>query len=575
MTSQSRSKNGCWTCREKKVRCGEERPKCYRCIRLARFCDYAPRPRKPYTRRRPRSKQSPCHPDHEASPLVLASPTHGELEQNHDGSDLAQPPTPEHQPLYSPPTNIESPGLTAVDERAIHCFRTTVSASIDTKDPEFSVPSVIYRLARTRPMIMHMVCALGHQELFYQSLERPTQGTEDLSPVQCTCPKGVEHYGTSMRLLARAVSLPVHDETSDLDGMLATLWLMVVYEQKFGDGCALGLMTHLQGAASILQLRLGNLRLLLEADFSDHEEKWHISPFAGRMIVWLAFLDSCAAFVNLGGDFNRALGAAMVNLAENEIASRLRGFVAIHRYSTTLSRVVWGSTYPQQQLLEDLENRSLFYLYGECGQMRYVLSQLEEQLSFSSTISSGSLSLSSTDAGVTKPILDPQAIARTLHDISQRYCDIFAVASHLKLNLQSAGERRKFIMNVRYVVPLYHATVLWYFRITKPKNPFKFQERQRKSFREIIELAYQAHVEEGEQAMTRIAWPLFIAGIEGDDPIHEEWVLQRFQHMRLQGENYRRALNALKFIQMEQRVQGHRVLLPKYFDQGILDRFVI
>lgn len=40
-----RSRNGCWTCRTKKVKCDEARPRCLRCIRLRLFCDYEPRER--------------------------------------------------------------------------------------------------------------------------------------------------------------------------------------------------------------------------------------------------------------------------------------------------------------------------------------------------------------------------------------------------------------------------------------------------------------------------------------------------------------------------------------------------
>ncbi|OKL64207.1 hypothetical protein UA08_00515 [Talaromyces atroroseus] len=545
-----RSKSGCWTCREKKVRCGEERPQCHRCVRLGRFCDYTPRPRKPYTRRQRHARRPPPARD----------PEEGEKDEDQDEDERG----PAH-------LEIEFPGLSSVDQQAVHCFRTTVSASIDTKDPEFSVPFVICRLGQTSPMLMHMICALGHQEIFYQCTEDSSGGPSS---------HAVEHYGASMRLLAQTLNLPSSD-APDLDAILATLWLMVLYEQKFGDGCALGLMTHLQGAASVLQSRLGNLRRLLEANFSDPEEKWHFSPFAGRMIVWLAFLDGGAAFVKLGGDFNRALGSAMVDLAENAIASRLRGFTAIHRYSASLFRSVWGPSYPQQQLLEDLENRNLFYLYGECGQMRFVLSQLENELlpPSSSSSSPSSIPLSPLVSGITttstEPRLDPLAVARTLHEISLRYSEIFEFASHLRLDLAHAGERRKFIMNIRFVVPLYHATVLWYFRITAHDKPFKFKERQRESFREIINLAYQAHADEGEKAMARIAWPLFIAGIEGDDPVHEEWVLKRFWHLRQHGENFSRAFRALSFIQEAQRAAGRRVPLPGCFDEGTLERFAI
>jgi hypothetical protein len=38
-----RSRTGCWTCRTRKVKCGEERPACAQCTRLGHTCDYSAR----------------------------------------------------------------------------------------------------------------------------------------------------------------------------------------------------------------------------------------------------------------------------------------------------------------------------------------------------------------------------------------------------------------------------------------------------------------------------------------------------------------------------------------------------
>lgn len=65
-----RSKEGCWTCRERKVKCDERRPRCHRCKRLDRYCDYLPRQRKNARHRRSR-------PEVPASPLGSDSPSAG------------------------------------------------------------------------------------------------------------------------------------------------------------------------------------------------------------------------------------------------------------------------------------------------------------------------------------------------------------------------------------------------------------------------------------------------------------------------------------------------------------------
>ncbi|KAL2830796.1 hypothetical protein BDW59DRAFT_140846, partial [Aspergillus cavernicola] len=323
---------------------------------------------------------------------------------------------------------------------------------------------------------------------------------------------------------------------------------MIVYEQRYGDGRGLGLIAHLRGAAMFLQHQLGNLRRLLEQNFSEPPETWHISPLAGRMIVWIAFLDASAESHQLGGDFNRALGAAMTGLAENEIMSRLRGYTAIHRYSTSLHVCTWGASYPQAQLLDDIESREVFSLYGECGQMRHVLARLADAPD------------------------DPLPVARALHDISQRYSEILEVAR--RLNMLSAGDHKQFVRNTRFVVPFYHAAVLWYFRITAPTTPFKSRDKQQHALDEILTLAYQAYRDEGETAMPRIAWPLFMTAIETEDLAHQDWISLRFAYLRGRGENYRRAEKALFFVLTEQRKRGGRVDFSAKFQSGELERFM-
>ncbi|KAH7376279.1 hypothetical protein B0T11DRAFT_19071 [Plectosphaerella cucumerina] len=40
LAPKSRSRNGCWPCKGRKVKCGEERPSCLNCLKLGDTCDY-------------------------------------------------------------------------------------------------------------------------------------------------------------------------------------------------------------------------------------------------------------------------------------------------------------------------------------------------------------------------------------------------------------------------------------------------------------------------------------------------------------------------------------------------------
>lgn len=172
-----------------------------------------------------------------------------------------------------------------------------------------------------------------------------------------------------------------------------------------------------------------------------------------------------------------------------------------------------------------------------------------------------------------EPGIDPLPVARALHDIGQRYSEILSVAH--RLDLMSAGDRHCFVTNVRFVVPMYHAAILSYFRITTFSKPFKFSDKQRHGLQEIFTLAYRAYQDEGESAMSRIAWPLFMAALETDDLAHQDWVSLLFARLRHQGENYRRAEQALLLLLADPRTRKARVNSLDYFQSDTLERFII
>lgn len=438
-----------------------------------------------------------------------------------------------------------------------------IAPAIDTKDPRFSVPSIVWTLAQTRSVLLHLICALSSRQWSYQ------QNTTD--PCDEFKSAAVEHYVAGMRLLAAGIHETA--DSSALDATLAALWLMIVYEQKFGDGCGHALRAHLRGAASVVRARLHNLKKILNwdelYDFQRHStgvpddeppgsvEEWRISPFAGRMIVWISFLDAGAAFHGFGGDFNLSLGEAMQDLAEDDTLSRLRGFTSIHRYSTLMCRNVWKSAYPQQQLLEDIGNRDVFYLYGQVGQLRYLLAQLMAAYAASDDMRRRNLA---------------QSTGRALRYVSERYFELLELAPHLDREGMDERDTRS-ITNVRFVVPFYHAVVLCYFRIIN-RNAVP-NERQALALQQIILLAYQAYRDNGSEAIARMAWPLFIAALETADLLHKDWILARIAELQTRGVNYRRAYAALVAARAAEGTRSVRTDYISLLDRDDLEKFVI
>ncbi|CAI6082025.1 unnamed protein product [Clonostachys chloroleuca] len=139
------------------------------------------------------------------------------------------------------------------------------------------------------PMVLQMVCAVGGQK--WCELNR------SLTEARARRMKAIEHYGVGPRLLVAITQTT--DDTTHLDCILVNLWLMVIYELKFGDGCGVGLNAHLQGVAPMIQ---GRLRpILSEFDLDEPltsavARSRRRTPFSCRVQdrLWIALLDGGA-----------------------------------------------------------------------------------------------------------------------------------------------------------------------------------------------------------------------------------------------------------------------------------------
>ncbi|KAL2823732.1 hypothetical protein BDW59DRAFT_163099 [Aspergillus cavernicola] len=336
-------------------------------------------------------------------------------------------------------------------------------------------------------MVLHMVCALGSLQICHNS-----------SPASDTPRRKFEaatHYGVGLRLLDTAIQ--DLKRMSDLDFILATLWLMISYELAHGGGTGARLSVHLRSAALLLRGRLGNLRAMIDraapsrgisrsgdSQFHiDEDEQGGITCLTSQLLVWISLVDGSAASNGIDATFNDLIGEAMLDLAENEALSRLMGFSMLQRYATMVYLEVWDSDYPQSELIEDLQCSQIFCLQAEAGQLRYMLSKLANGI----------------QSHQPTPIFDIDSLARAISDVE----DLLTAASILELPKE--GPQRRYVLNLRTIVPFYYGIVLLYYSLFTPSSGS--DTRQRSALREIMTLAFRAHSDEGEKAMYQIAWP--------------------------------------------------------------------
>ncbi|KAK6222406.1 C6 zinc finger domain protein [Colletotrichum tabaci] len=573
--SGPRSRNGCWTCRTKKVKCDEQRPNCHRCMRLRLLCDYAPRFKLP--------KRGKARKDRSVSSQLVMPSASSDMSAERGGGGDSSPswlPTWAHAVTYlsqskslslfspeAPAMGACSLDLSSADHEAIRYFRTSFARLNHTKNPDFSLYTIMFDIAQTDPMVMHVVLALGGRELEFRRNKDTEESRGPKTPLQ--------HYSSALRMMADAIGGEDNVQL-DLDAVCTALYLMLLYEQKYGDGKCRGFSNHLVGASLILQHRFKDMLLQLPAPSPETTRKSlaltrrgqdgsgsRLSLYSARMLVWIALQDAAAASYGLGGQLNCALHKIMGSLDGQAVGGipspfqPLDAFERLHRFSNPLYRSMWADAYPQAELLDDVENRNVYALLGACGQLRFMIAQL------------ASLSHVINDASQQQRIM---AVDVTIQQVGWKFTELLEVAAELSTSTDSS---HRLVANIRGIVPHYHAVVLEFLRMTRVNDTLTLLTRQRNALREIMNLAFQAFKHEGDEAMTRIAWPLFMVALETDDLLHRDWVLSRFQRMSRFGKNLDRAHGFLKeTIEIQNRL-GRRVDVRERFQSNTVDLFVI
>lgn len=410
----------------------------------------------------------------------------------------------------------------------------------------------MFNIAQNDAMVMNMVLAIGLQEMNSKRNEFSASSER----------QSVMHYSSALRMLSD--SLALNDNAKDLDSLLTALWLMLLYEQQFGDAECKAYTSHLQGVASLVQLRGGKL-LELPGDMmapqkslttiETHKEQPQISIYAARMLVWIALLDAGAASIGIGGQVNAAIFSLLLSNPGDGLTPRqdpVKAFSALHRYSNPLYRVSWGDAYPQSELLDDVENRNIYALLGQCAILRFMIAQL-------ATLCRSSSNEASAKAAI---------IWNSLREVSDRFRELIDVADELSITTDNS---HRLVANIRAIVPIYHAVVLDLMRVTAFNDPLS--GRQRSALKSIMNLAYQSYKHGGDEALARVAWPLFLAVLETDDMLHRDWILDRFMALGKYGRNYERAYRFLVDTIPRQQQVGKRIDLRDQMEK--LDLFVL
>lgn len=101
-------------------------------------------------------------------------------------------------------------------------------------------------------------------------------------------------YGLAVKEFRQLLETPSREVSQvELEMILATMFLMVMYEWQFGQHCSRHLQLHLQGVRSLLELRPQLFQIkdvndvLLSVDAEQPEEPSRVSFIPEQFLLWM------------------------------------------------------------------------------------------------------------------------------------------------------------------------------------------------------------------------------------------------------------------------------------------------
>ncbi|KAM3485640.1 hypothetical protein MY8738_001170 [Beauveria namnaoensis] len=563
-----RSRQGCWTCRTKKVKCDETRPKCLRCIRLRLLCDYEPRDNDKRTS--PKEPQDGRLPDQCCRRRAVTSQPW--LLQVAPWRRAAS--VPMHMPVFS--TAANSLKLTSLDHEAIRYYRTTFSQRHSTKNTDFSFYSVIFTLAERDARVMRGLLALGTRNM-HQG--RKIESQKDFKATRGW--SGLGHYSAALRMMADTISAG-EDGLIDLDVALAAIYLMLMYEQKFGDAKYSGWLNHLRGAALLIQERCSDWPAQLKAEprkakalsslplsdettaSSSTTQTPPLSVFAARMLVYFTIMDGYGSTFGLGGPVNKVMHR--IAQAHDPDIAPTDAFTKLHRYSDGIYRAVFRRNYPANEMLADVANQSITDMWQACCVLRYLVADIANY--------------KGDDDAARRRRLD--VVQESADYIAESYPELVALATEIS---PDAHVPEMMATNFRTFMPLYFACLLELhlqrceLEEQQPAADAMTADEKKTTtatyIAVIMNLAHQIYKHAGLELLHLVTYPLFLVALQTEARSTRDWILARFQDLSAFGPNIGRAHAFLQMALKKQQETGEKINVRREMKASKLPVFVI
>ncbi|KAK3359452.1 hypothetical protein B0T25DRAFT_532999 [Lasiosphaeria hispida] len=540
-----RSSTGCLTCRDRRVKCKEERPVCSHCARLSLACQWRGKHVPLKDRKEQKAKKRPPKP---LMPKATAGMNAFVVAQAHlqlssgvgkslsdveqglfgyargDGNVAASsfsfldegvmsPFSPLTWACPSPMMDMElaSTGLltnlpslvtlTEAEHQALDYYQKETGFGFGSKTPAWSTHAILMRTASKSGAVLHLLLAATITEIGWREGGSIFGNAEG-------------HYKLGRQLLNETMASPQSDPVE----VMASFWFLYLVQRRRP---AREQMSYKELSNLMCDyIRNHQLHDILSLAESEGDETHLVavnqacSPdrraLLARLAVWLFWIDAQSCFQGEGGRMARLLAATP------------RGIHSLYEVSRDALQLHWASQYPDDELIDDLKNASALELLHHTWAM---VQEINEE--------------------VESPPLDPERsrdIKKRLEALRRRY----PISSVFRLSESTSRVRDRLMANSDWAVANYYALCIYHFRcsLTEDQGFFGGSDHIDEIAAVLLVLIQRSLSTDDIGQLDRLQWPLFWAGIETADQFKQTWILEKMSNQGLR--------DALEMILLEQ-----------------------
>ncbi|KAL4864813.1 hypothetical protein BDV12DRAFT_205514 [Aspergillus spectabilis] len=393
--------------------------------------------------------------------------------------------------------------LNGDEYQALSHYQDTFISDRVLKTPRWSMFGCIFQSVSHIPMAMHLLIAISLMDLNQRS-PRPAISVS----VART------HFRKGSEMLMQLMNLDSEPHHFSTLSSWFFLYLCVTHCDILNKGAVDKLSKTISNY--IQRYNLDSL----SAGIKSEEEKFLASAWQdpclstepgliGRLLLFLASEDIRIGFEECGGHLTKHLFSSQGLYWR--IFSQQR--YILERY--------WGQSYPEFEVMHDLETTAAIELGHKVGLLIYKVNELSKKALEGAK---------ACDLDIEKEVIETET----------QYSSI------LRITRSSTAPRSHFLRAAEAAVINFYFVKLYYFRLTVSDYTEPTPPHIMLAMTELISMAHRAFRGQGHWGHEIFQLPLFMAGIETKDPIHVEWIISKLSTLQVR---FRTALSQIILIQ--------------------------